>query len=233
MFTLYGKSRKGKPLIKNIREDPEYYEEIYPNVWLMDDHKWACYIWESLYSRKVKLPSTLVHIDYHWDAISDFSDDYALSLIENPSLVELKELIKNDQFIRKDSYMAPAIIKKQINEIYFYCRQTDTEIGFYQPFLDEHKAKQIFTDDINELSEQINDTEMLLDIDIDIFNKTRQWSEGDLWEEKEIISFLDSCENLIKNAKVITIAMSHNYSGTPEDTKYLTELTVSKILNII
>jgi hypothetical protein len=23
-----------------------YFEEIHPNVWLMDDHRWAYYIWE-------------------------------------------------------------------------------------------------------------------------------------------------------------------------------------------
>lgn len=219
--------------LNNIKEDPEYFEEIHPNVWLMDDHKWACYVWESNYRKIGDLPSTLVHIDYHWDAISDFVDDHAISLIEKPSLEELAELIKVDQFIRKDSYIAPAIIKNQIKNIYFFCRQTDTEIGFYKPFLDEYRAKQVIANDIEDLSQQISDTEILLDIDIDIFNKTRQWAESDLWEKEEIISFLYACKNLIQNAKIITIAMSHNYSGTPEDTSYLTELTVTKILEQI
>lgn len=216
--------------LENIKEDPEFFEEIHPNVWLMDDHKWACYIWEKTYRSCGKLPSKLVHIDYHWDAISDFVDDCAIALIKRPSMAELEELIKVDQFIRKDSYIAPAIIKEKIKEIYFYCRQTDTEIGFYQPFLDKYEAKQIILNDIDDLSRKISDTEILLDIDIDIFNKSRQWAESDLWEEKEIISFLDACKSLIKNAKVITIAMSHNYSGTTKDTKYLTELTVKKVL---
>lgn len=104
--------------LRNIKEDAEYLEEIYPNVWLMDDHKWSYFVWENFKRSSGLIPSTLVHIDYHWDAINDFKDSEAISLIVNPSLSELKELIKEDKYIRKDSYIAPAIINKMISKIF-------------------------------------------------------------------------------------------------------------------
>lgn len=48
----------------------KFIEELYSNVYLMDNHKWALYCWE-FYRQKKQLPSTLVHLDYHWDAIND------------------------------------------------------------------------------------------------------------------------------------------------------------------
>lgn len=78
----------------------------------------------------------------------------------------------------------------------------------------------------------MSERKILLDIAIGIFNKSTYWASGVLWEENEIEPFLSACENLIKKADIIAIHLSHNYSGEPVDTKYLTELTVKNILNI-
>jgi len=72
----------------------EYFEEIYPNIWIMNNHKWSLYCWEQ-YREKNDIPSTLVHLDYHWDAINDYSENE--SLIKNMNLVTMKKaLIENN-----------------------------------------------------------------------------------------------------------------------------------------
>ena len=215
-----------------IEEDPEYFEEVYPQVWLMDDHKWSYYIWESHYQQNQNIPSTLVHIDYHWDAINDIVNEEAMSLICNSDLSQLKDEIKKDVYLRKDSFIAPAIIKEYIKNVYFFCKQTDTEIGLDKTLLQRYKVDEYRMDNIQKISSCLKDKRILLDIDVDIFNKTTDWATGELWEEKEIYSFLSECDGLIKNADVITVAMSHGYSGSPADTKYLTEVTVAKVLKI-
>ena len=218
-------------LLASVKKNDEYFEEIQPNVWLMDDHKWAYFIWEQYRHNKVDLPSTLVHIDYHWDAVNDFQNKESVKSMEECNLKKLKQIIRSDLLIRKDSFIAPAIIKKFFKKIYFFCLQKDTEQGFYKPFLSEYDASESIFSDIESLCKELHNNDIILDLDLDIFNKSGKWAEGDLWAEEEIISFLGKCSTLVNNAKIITIAMSFDYSGTQDDTMYLTHLTVANILD--
>lgn len=169
-----------------IEEDPEYFEEIYPQVWLMDDHKWSFYIWESHYQKTLMIPSSLVHIDYHWDAINDIIDEEAYELICNSDLPSLKEEIKKDKYLRKDSFIAPAIIKKYIKDVFFFCKQRDTEIGLDKPLLKKYGVNEHRANHISEINTNLKDKKLLLDIDVDIFNKSTYWATGDIWSETEI-----------------------------------------------
>jgi len=66
-------SKMKYPNIDSFETNDSYYEEIYPNIWLMDDHRWAYFIWEQCLNRnRIKKPYALLHLDYHWDGVNDF-----------------------------------------------------------------------------------------------------------------------------------------------------------------
>ena len=100
----------------------------------------------------------------------------------------------------------------------------DNEKGFYGTFLTEYSASQIIHDNINSINARSTQKPVIFDIDLDLFNKSDMWAEGNLWEKDEIIEFIRNCSGIIKSSTVITVAMSFGYSGTEEDTKYLTKL---------
>lgn len=218
--------------VNKLHQDNKYFEEINKNVWLMDDHKWAYYIWEKFkYRNGSKTPSALVHLDYHWDGINDFQDlTDVKNLIEINDLETIHELVDKDRLVRKDSFIAPAIIRGIINEVHFHCLQRDTEKGLYKPFLTKFKAKQYIHNDIHALVDAISQKSIVFDIDLDLFNRSDIWGAGGLWEEKEILRFLETCSLAIRNSSLITIAMSYCYSGTKDDTIYLTKTVVPKLI---
>ena len=74
--------------------------------------------------------------------------------------------------------------------------------------------------------------DLLLDIDLDIFNRSGYWATGDLWTDTEIAEFLEGCSALINSSRLITIAMSFNYSGSKEDTKHLVRLVIPTVVEI-
>lgn len=221
----------------SFKKNPLYFEELYPNIWIMDNHKWAYYAWEKYFHENKSIPNTLVHLDFHWDAVSDFhqSDEKQdLSWFFKLSLEEIKKLIAKNTYIKLDSFIAPALIKKYFKKIHFNCFQYDEKIGFYHPILEEYQVSQFVHESINDLVSAIQpNTPIVFDFDIDIFNRSDQmYDKGDLWSEADIRSYLKSCEPLILNAKVITIAMSYGYSGDSDDTRYLTELVLSSIIDM-
>ena len=70
----------------------EYFEEIYPNIWIMHNHKWSLYCWE-LYRENNEIPSTLVHLDYHWDAINDYyKNEEIISVLKITTPCNYKQL---------------------------------------------------------------------------------------------------------------------------------------------
>lgn len=147
------------------------------------------------------------------------------------SLSSLKKVILNDEFIRKDSFIAPAIIRKCIKTIHFHCLQTDTPLGFDATFLSENYTKQIIHSSIKKLVCSIKEKEIVLDLDLDLFY-TPIHLGGSVWNKEDIINYIDIIKPLIKKAKIITIAMSHHFSGTPEETLYLTKLITPKNVKI-
>ncbi len=201
----------------------------------MDDHKWAYYVWEKYRCKSVHNPPfTLVHLDRHWDGVDDFTNNPSEKekLIKIDTLKPIYQLLASgSNLIRKDSFIAPAIMRDLVNEIHFYCTQTDTEIGIDEPLLREFEARQFIHVDIKSLIERVSGQRIFFDIDLDLFNKSDMFLEGDLWEENEIVDFIDQCSPILKNSSTITISMSFGYSGTQQDMYYLTKLVVPRLLH--
>lgn len=210
-------------------DNNNYFQEIYPNIYLMDNHKWALYCWE-LYKNEYDIPSTIVHLDYHWDGINDYHENE--KDIETVKLSELKDIIVEEKYIRKDSFIAPAIIRGYANRIHFHSFQTDTEIGLDDFLLDKFDAKQFVHDTIEELLSATGSESIILDIDLDLFNKSTNFLDGDLWTKEEILEYISKIIPLIKRAKVITIAMSYGYSGSNTEREFLSKFIVPKIIDI-
>lgn len=204
------------------KADSGYYKRLSPKIFLMDDHKWSFYFWMKY---REMVPKTLLHLDYHWDAINDFhTNAHKASELQSYSDRELHSFIKCDKYIRYDSFIAPAIISKIFNEVHFLCYQNDTSIGLDEELLDEYKSRQIIHKNISKVIDDLTGREVAFDLDLDIFNRSDMFQEGDIWEEKEIIQFLEKCEQLISKSPLITIALSYNCSGSHKDTRYLVEL---------
>ena len=221
-----------KPIIDYIVEGDDYYEEIFPNIWLMDNHKWAFWAWINFFLRStIEMPITLYHFDYHWDAVNDFTCETALSSISQNKLSEMYRLLKED-YILKDGFIAPAIIKCFFNEIHFYCKQKDTQVGFSTEFLKDCASKQYIHKSIEDITSTKINKKYAFDLDIDLFNDSEMFLESDLWPKSKRDNFFSKCEPLILNASIITIAMSFGFSGTKEDTISLAEYVLKRILNI-
>ncbi|MDD3854088.1 UPF0489 family protein [Sulfurimonas sp.] len=210
----------------NFEKNDEYFDEIYPNIWIMDNHKWALYCWEQ-YRVKNQIPSTLVHIDYHWDAVNDYYENE--DKLKNIDLDTMKNIISEEQYIRKDSFIAPAIIRKFINRVDFYCFQNNTEVGLDSSLLTKYQVKQNIYSQIDDLVKPTGTCEIILDIDLDIFN-TIGSKFGKLWSKDKIINYINKLSPLIKKAKIITIAMSYGYTGSNEEIEYLTKLVIPLII---
>lgn len=216
--------------IKSFWPDPSFFEEIYPNVWLMDDHRWAYYLWERYLQKKVA--QSLIHIDQHWDAVNDFLDDsYQERLSRITDLDKIKEMVSENNLVRKDSFIAPAIVRGIINEVHFLCFQENPTKGFHIEFLNKFNTRQFIYKDCHTLLNHASEV-FLFDIDLDYFNRSDYYLKSDLWNDVEITEFLEYCSHLIKSSPLITIAMSFGYSGSEEDTKHLINLVVSKIIKI-
>lgn len=216
-----------------MRRSLKYFKEIYSNVWLMDNHKWAFYIWESCRLRNPNIfPSTLVHIDYHWDGINDFSNPRSVKrLINVQDSQSLLDFVTNTSFIRFDSFIAPSIIRGSVKEIHFYCLDYDNDIALDEELLRQCHAKQFVYKNIDSLIQHVSGKSIVFDIDLDIFNKSDKWEEGNIWDENDILKFVDKCTSIIANSALVTIATSTGYSGNNKDTEYLTDLVVPRIVS--
>lgn len=220
------------PVLAKIRQHEKYNEEVYPNVWLMDNHKWAFYVWENYrYHNADGIPPVLVHIDQHWDGVNDFQSQGRIhSLLRIKSSDEIKKLIERNSFVRYDSFIAPSIICGFIKEVHFYCLQDDTEIGLDDDLLYRYGAKQFIHKTIDSLIQRVEGRPLLFDLDLDVFNRSEQWGVGDIWPREDIERFMDKCSGLIVQSPLLTVAISYDYSGTEKDAKYLANLVVPKII---
>lgn len=207
----------------------DYCREIVPGVWIMDDHKWALYVWRI--NRNI-LPDILFHADYHWDGDNDFpGDDLSLvELLDNQS--RLKRIISKDQDIRKVSFISPAVRAKWFREIHFYCYQRNIAKGLNTENLINKPVRQFVHTSQQSVLENLSGKSVAFDLDVDLFNHSTFYGKGDLWPDHEILTFLDNFGELIRIAPLVTIALSYFYSGTMEDTRHLAELILPKILSL-
>jgi UPF0489 domain len=217
------------PSFATLKEDEHYLADIGCGVWLMDDHRWALKVWET--ERKHD-KYTLAHADYHWDGCYDFQDnpEKEAELIRATS-GEIAELVKEGEWIRFDSFIAPAVRRGLIQMIHFYCLQDNVgDDALSEEFIASCGARQVIHTDASSFASANIDGPFIFDLCLDLFNRSDKWEEGDLWTDKEITEFLKTVHHLVQGAEIVTISMSFNYSGTAEDTRHLTELVMPQIL---
>jgi len=207
-----------------FENNDEYYESLGNGIWLMDNHKWSFVIWNKECTPNVNY--LLVHVDYHWDAgydIWDSPDNEEMFLLSNEN--EIIDIVREENLIRFDSFICPAIAKGFIDEVHFFCLQGDEDgdEAIYEDFIEKYECDQVIHNSITSLSNIKTEKPILFDFCIDIFNRSNQYYGSDIWPDSEINELLEGCKSLVVSADIVTISMSYGYSGSNEDTKRLTE----------
>ena len=138
-----------------LKEDDEYYEEIANIIWLMDNHRWAYYVWELNRSVFNDRKAPIIHVDYHWDAGDDFyNSPEKESEFKSLTLADVKSLVQEGNWIRFDSFICPAIIRGITNEVHFLCFQGDgDDEGIYEGSLNKPR---LFIRAVNALVSETN-----------------------------------------------------------------------------
>lgn len=209
----------------------DYFVDLGSGVWLMDSHKWAFVAWE-----QARMPGqryALLHADFHWDGVDDFADDEAAqqSLLTG-NAATLVKLAQDEQYIRYDSFIAPAIRRGLFAEAHFLCTEDNgNDVGLDQQLCEDTGTLQIFHEDAMSLALVVPSAPVIFDLCLDLFNRSDdKMFEGDLWPDKEILQFLETMTHHIQSAMAVTISLSFGYSGTEVDTRHLADLVVPRIL---
>lgn len=211
-------------------EDDNYLVNLGHGVWLMDNHRWALKVWET---EKLHQRYSLIHADYHWDSVDDFHEnvDMQRQLLQASS-AQITQLVADGEWVRYDSFIAPALRRGLIHTVHFYCLQNEgDDNAFDANFLGECGAVQVVYSDIATLADAQIESPLIFDLCLDLFNHSNdQMEEGELWSDTEIVQFLHTARHFIQSAELVTVSMSFNYSGTVADTRHLTELVIPWIL---
>ena len=88
------------PHIDSFKANSQYVEEIFPGIWLMDDHRWAYYVWEKVFLENGgDGPCALVHLDCHWSGVNDFHGDAETvkKLIEISDIEGIRSLVQDNK----------------------------------------------------------------------------------------------------------------------------------------
>ena len=209
---------------------------IGPGVWLIDDHRWAFYVWaqhalSASLRHPERLPLCLVHIDAHADAVDGFLPDPAgwVPLQGETDLARIYGRVAQDSDLTLASFIAPAIRRGWITEVHFFgCADDDDLLD--APLLAATGASQRRHEMIGDLVQAVEGRGLLLDIDLDVFNEAEARGQSRLWPEDDIIACIDAWTPLIQRADVITIARSFGFSGTVADTVRQPDLVVPRVL---
>lgn len=217
--------------VESLKRDDDYCVDLEQSVWLMDNHKWALYVWEIFRQQAGGARFTLAHADYHWDGGYDFHcDAEKVRELLAADLQRLRAFVEEDEWIRYDSFIAPAVARGMFDTLHFYCLQGDE----WDVAVDEELRKSTGTDQIiHETPESLASMEitspLIFDLCLDLFNRSDQFQEGDLWTDEEVLGFLDTVRPLITKASLVTISLSFDYSGTAADTRHLASLVLPRV----
>ena len=144
---------------------------------------------------------------------------------------ELVRFIEDDRLIRFDSFIAPAVIRKMVDSIHLYCLQDDgTDAGVDATLLQENNCSQTIYSSYGDLAKRMIPNPVVLDLCLDLFNRSDMYDQGDLWSAEDIDAFLSEFRRQIQAADLITISLSFGYSGTEGDTRALARHVVPQIL---
>ena len=122
----------------------------------------------------------------------------------------MSDLVTENSLVRQDSFISPAIIKGITDEVHFFCLQDDTEPGLDEDLLARHQACEIRHDTIEGLIRALErlDRALIMDLDLDLFNRDTPFYAEGAELPKSITGFLDGIRDLFLRAQVITIAKS-------------------------
>lgn len=216
---------------QKLDEASGYLVPLNESVWLMDNHKWALLVWET-HRLGTGDRYALLHADFHWDGVDDFSEsDEEQAKLLNADLDKLRVLTAQDEYIRYDSFIAPAVRRGTLAELHFYCLQDDgSDEGVDADLCDDHDALQVVHESAESFAAVKPSQPVIFDLCLDLFNRSDMDYEGELWADEEVVVFLESVRHHIQTAALVTISLSFGCSGTKDDTRHLAELVVPRIL---
>lgn len=215
----------------SLEPNNDFLKEVAPNVWLMDNHKWALYAWEAHCRASGVGRFVLVHADYHWDGVDEFFErPDAESRLLAADLAELLTMIRDEDGIQYDSFIAPAVRRGLIEELHFFCTQDDSDPGIDEHLRVSGRIKQFIHEDVNELAALTIDAPLIFDLCLDLFNESDYMDEGDIWPDAEVAAFMDVVRNLVTKANLVTVSLSFGCSGTREDTRRLASIVLPRIV---
>ena len=216
--------------IAQLQPDDNYLVALSQDIWLMDDHRWALLVWEQFAHTHCIRPYSLVHADFHWDAINDFYQNaQQRDALLAAGLPELDAMIREGTWIRYDSFIAPAVIRGLVSDVHFFCLQDDDAPGLDAELLNSSGTRQTLHAEAVALSRANFDAPLIFDLCLDLFNRSDQWYTGELWSDAEITTFLEQMRPVIERALVVTVSLSFGYSGSEADTRRLTALVLPRL----
>lgn len=217
--------------VKSLKRDDSFFVHLGESVWLMDNHKWALYVWEFFRQKAGGGRYTLVHADYHWDSGYDFNGDAKKEQeLISADLERLHNFIEEEEWIRYDSFIAPAVARGMFDAVHFYCLQDDgSDVAIDENLREFTKTSQTIHLTPESLASLKTSSPLIFDLCLDLFNRSDLFQEGDLWSDEEVERFLETLRPLIKIASLVTISLSFDCSGTAEDTRHLASLVLPKI----
>ncbi len=182
--------------ISNLQKNDNFLIDLGENIWLMDDHRWALLVWEM---KRKHNRYTLVHADQHWDACYDFhenKEEEGKLLVADTARIH--EYLIEDNFIRFDSFIAPAVRRGLFDVVHFFCTEdNENDIGLYDVFLKECGASQVIHPSVDSLAAVKFKNPVIFDLCLDLFNRSDMMMKGDLWSDSEIQNFLNSIKHII------------------------------------
>src|SRR5690606_14317188 len=119
-------------------------------------------------------------------------------------------LISEDDWIRYDSFIAPAVMRGRFDVVHFFCKQdNEWDIGVGDEVLAASGTTQILHTSAESLASIDPAYPLIFDLCLDLFNRESTTEYGsDLWPDEEIVRFLNTVQPLIKSACLVTISLS-------------------------
>lgn len=216
---------------ETLQRDDGYLTELSSDIWLMDNHKWALWVWERFRQLSNIKRFSLIHADYHWDCVYDPHESPEIEeKLLAADLGQLKNLIVEDIWIRYDSFIVPAVKRGLFDEVHFFCKQDDGwDVGIDSDILAQCGVQQTLHAEPGGLTTRQYPSPIIFDLCLDLFNRSTMWNQGEIWPEQEILEFLATIRPLIEQALLVTVSLSFEYSGTEEDTRRLAKLVLPLI----
>lgn len=215
-------------------ENKVYFPE--KKIYLMDQHKWAFYIWEIAREKGLIKPNaTLFHVDAHLD-------DCPFVLEDNPEYINITgyENLKafTENHVKIDTFIWPAFGRGTINNIIYVSDFLGSEP--FEEWTKEYIEGRIYdgirVNSIKQLKDSIfqrevepylQDNSLILNLDLDFFNEEDFYSHSPkLKSDQEVIDSLTYLKNLY-NWDLITVALSPEHCGGEEACNHLFQLFLS------